>query len=495
MNHHAWTIAGIDPTGQAGIATDLIVFKYFGLHGCAVTTAVTAQNNQALKKIYCLPKEMIAAQLQSLNRERSPQAIKIGMLGNVDTIHEILHFLKIHKKYVVLDSLLKSSSGKNLFEGSQKSYIEHLKLLAPYVDLVTPNIPETEALTQHSLQSFHDIENAAQELLMLGFKNILIKGGHFSKDFFSQDYWTNGRESFWLATPRSEPLNYRGTGCTFSSAITACLALNYDIKDAIVIAKMYVNRAIRLAHRLPQQSALLHHGDWPEDEIDMPFLSHTPLTELPRQSPRSGPIGLYPIVDSSHWIKILFENGVKTAQLRIKNKWGTALEKEIDMSIQLANRYQAKLYINDYWELAIRYQAHGVHLGQEDLLTAHVQHIKQSDLYLGISTHCYYEVARAHALRPSYIACGPIYPTHSKIMPFSPQGVLRLKRWRRTLSYPLVAIGGIHSNNINSVLATHVDGIAMISAITQASDPAQTIHQFLRKVSSYDTEFRRIETI
>jgi hydroxymethylpyrimidine kinase/phosphomethylpyrimidine kinase/thiamine-phosphate diphosphorylase len=183
-------------------------------------------------------------------------------------------------------------------------------------------------------------------------------------------------------------------------------------------------------------------------------------------------IGLYPIVDSSHWLEKLLPLGVKTIQLRIKDKEGVELENEIKRSVALAKKYQANLFINDYWELAIRYNAHGVHLGQEDLDTANIEMIHNSGLYLGISTHSDAEVARAHALKPSYIAFGPIFPTTSKVMSSPAQGINQLKRLRhQLLNYPLVAIGGITLERLPEVLATHVDGIAVISAITQAEDP------------------------
>jgi hydroxymethylpyrimidine kinase/phosphomethylpyrimidine kinase/thiamine-phosphate diphosphorylase len=183
-------------------------------------------------------------------------------------------------------------------------------------------------------------------------------------------------------------------------------------------------------------------------------------------------IGLYPIVDSSHWLEKLLPLGVKTIQLRIKDKEGVELENEIKRSVALAKKYQANLFINDYWELAIRYNAHGVHLGQEDLDTANIEMIHNSGLYLGISTHSDAEVARAHALKPSYIAFGPIFPTTSKVMSSPAQGIDQLKRLRhQLLNYPLVAIGGITLERLPEVLATHVDGIAVISAITQAEDP------------------------
>jgi len=337
------------------------------------------------------------------------------------------------------------------------------------------------------LPNKEDVKHGMLGNATTGVKNILLKGGHFADKTFSHDYWSNGVESFWLANRRYPPHNYRGTGCVLSAAITASLALGYDMKDAIVIAKMVISQSIRLADLIDNHSALLTPAGWPENESDLPYLTQDPMHQLPDKFPSCGSLGLYPVVDTIVWLQKLLPLGVKTIQLRIKNKEGPALEHEIQDSIHLAKHYGAKLFINDYWELAIRHNAYGIHLGQEDLNTTDVNIIRQAGLRLGVSTHCYYEVARAHALNPSYLACGPIFATTSKIMPFAPQGISQLKRWRRTLHYPLVAIGGIDMTTIQPVLAANVDGMAMISAITQAHDPIATTKTLLNMISTYDT--------
>ena len=326
-----------------------------------------------------------------------------------------------------------------------------------------------------ALTSYQAMQAGADALLALGAKSVLITGWQDKEALFSQDYWTNGQESFWLATQRLPNKNCVGMGCMLSSAVAACLALGYTIKDALVIAKMYVTRAIR------QASACLG-SDWPEDEQDLPYLASKPLSQLPRPFKR-GQIGLYPVVDSSAWVEKLLPQGVKCIQLRIKNSPQTRVVAEIKRSVLLANQYAATLFVNDYWQLAIRLGAQGIHLGQEDLQGADIEQIQRSGLYLGVSTHCYYEVATAHALNPSYIACGPIYATTSKEMSFQPQGIQQLQRWRRTLHYPLVAIGGITSARLPEVLKTGVEGIALISAITQADNPLTATQQLLSQLN------------
>lgn len=189
---------------------------------------------------------------------------------------------------------------------------------------------------------------------------------------------------------------------------------------------------------------------------------------FPATAPR---LGLYPVVDSVEWIARLLEAGVRTIQLRIKDRPDAAVEPAIKEAIALGKRYRARLFINDYWRLAIKHHAYGVHLGQEDLDVANLNAIHEAGLRLGVSTHDDAELERALAIRPSYIALGHIFPTQTKAMPSAPQGLIELQRHLARLDgIPTVAIGGISIERAPDVLATGVGSIAVVSAITQALD-------------------------
>ncbi|KOC87471.1 thiamine phosphate synthase [Winslowiella iniecta] len=182
-------------------------------------------------------------------------------------------------------------------------------------------------------------------------------------------------------------------------------------------------------------------------------------------------LGLYPVVDTVEWIARLLDAGVRTLQLRIKDQPDEAAEPAIAEAIALGKRYRARLFINDYWQLAIKHNAYGVHLGQEDLDVADLAAIRDAGLRLGLSTHDDAELERALAVRPSYIALGHIFPTQTKDMPSAPQGLLELKRHIRRLGdISTVAIGGISIARAPEVLACGVGSIAVVSAITQAAD-------------------------
>lgn len=191
-------------------------------------------------------------------------------------------------------------------------------------------------------------------------------------------------------------------------------------------------------------------------------------------------LGLYPVVDSVGWIARLLEAGVRTLQLRIKDKTDADVEADVRAAIDLGKRYHARLFINDYWRLAIKHQAYGVHLGQEDLQTADLDAIRAAGLRLGVSTHDDMEIDVALAVRPSYIALGHVFPTQTKQMPSAPQGLAQLAAHVQRLGdYPTVAIGGISLARAPAVLETGVGSIAVVSAITQAADWRAATQQLL----------------
>ena len=194
-------------------------------------------------------------------------------------------------------------------------------------------------------------------------------------------------------------------------------------------------------------------------------------------APLTGPVGFYPVVPTAAWVQCLLGWGVRTIQLRIK----AADHSPAEIALQVRAAVEAgravlgaQIFINDHWQLALAAGAYGVHLGQEDLDTADIEVLRKADVRLGLSTHTPAELARAHAVRPSYLAIGPIYPTTLKVMPYEPVGLERLKEWAvKARPYPVVAIGGISLERLPGVLACGVDGVAVVSAVTLATDPQQ----------------------
>ena len=232
------------------------------------------------------------------------------------------------------------------------------------------------------------------------------------------------------------------------------------------------------------------HAGWPAGLEDVPVVSSQPDAGPSLAFPGMGtaPIGLYPVVDSADWIRRLLPLGVSTIQLRIKQGPPEHIRREISEAIALGRHYGARVFINDYWQQALELGAWGVHLGQEDLDGADLAALRQAGIRLGISNHSEREIARAHALQPSYLALGPIFETTTKVMRFAPQGLERLQGWVQLLDgrYPLVAICGIDELRAGPVLATGVGNIAVVRAITESVDPGAATRRLCRQVAAGD---------
>ena len=486
----AWTIAGSDSGGGAGIQADLATFRDFGVHGCSVITAITAQNSFAVGYVEVPSHKALAAQINALDADMPARAIKLGMLASAEVVRCVAKYLIDYPGFVVCDPVMAASSGESLLDGEAGAILR--EQLLPRADLITPNRHEAEALLDRKIDSADDIENAARDLIELGARSVLITGGHFDNDApletiktfennktfknnkrYCHDYWTDGSEGFWLRGPRIETIHTHGTGCTLASAIAAAIACGYALKDALVLAKMYVSAGLRNARQIGGGPGPVLHTGWPRTLADFPVLStHFRIDENPVFADCGGELGLYPVMPSAEWIEKLLPLGVTTIQLRIKNKSPEETEAEIVRAVSASRRHNARLFINDYWRLAIKHGAYGVHLGQEDIDTADLAAIRSAGLRLGVSNHSYYELARAHGWRPSYLALGPIFPTTTKAMKFADQGIEQLRLWCDLLkpAYPLCAIGGINRARAAAVLATGVGSCALVSAITHADD-------------------------
>jgi len=275
----------------------------------------------------------------------------------------------------------------------------------------------------------------------------------------------------------------------FVTALTTVLAQDYPLDDALVVARAYCNQIAKLGRcqGWPRQRQYFPTVVLANSELGQQIgMSSQLALSCDFASCETNNLGLYPVVDSLPWLEKVLQQGVKTLQLRIKGKTDDEVAADIQAAVVLGRQYQARLFINDYWQLAIKFGAYGVHLGQEDMLVADFVAIKQAGLRLGLSTHGYYEILRAHAIKPSYIALGHIFPTVTKDMPSKPQGLLRLQKYADLmLDYPLVAIGGISLERAPLVAATGVGSIAVVTAITRADDYQQTIADFQTVMQDY----------
>ena len=201
---------------------------------------------------------------------------------------------------------------------------------------------------------------------------------------------------------------------------------------------------------------------------------------MPHPDRHAYPDRFYPVVDSVAWVARLALLGVGTIQLRAKNlSESDAVQMVLD-ALEVIKGTQAELVVNDYWRAAIIAGARHIHLGQEDLAAADLHATRAAGLTLGISTHDEDELAIALQARPDYIALGPIFPTTLKSMRFAPQGIPKITEWKKRIGdIPLVAIGGIKLEQAREIYAAGADSIAVVSDITQNTDPDARVRAWL----------------
>ncbi len=248
------TIAGHDPTGGAGITSDIKTFQYFGVYGLSVVTAVTVQNTSGVFSTNPVEAFTIAEQLQVLRRDIPMDAVKIGMLS-MDAVDVVARFAKETAVPIILDPIIASSNGIPFLEGEA---IEKLKTkLLPHCTIVTPNLGEASLLTGISLNSEENIIAAAKALYDCGVKNILIKGGHASGEY-SDDLFYDGSEVVWFSSPRRAK-SVHGTGCLLSASIASLLAKGYSLREAIHLSKEFISSMIDAAVAVGSGRAIFQH--------------------------------------------------------------------------------------------------------------------------------------------------------------------------------------------------------------------------------------------
>lgn len=250
------TIAGSDSSGGAGIQADLKTFSAIGTYGMSIITAVTAQNTKGVDDVEELSGKIIKKQIESVFEDIEPAAVKVGMVSSPEIILDIVESLKKYNpKFLVVDPVMISKSGYSLLKPEAKENL--IKYLIPLAYLVTPNVPEAEEITGININSIMDMEAVGKKILELGPKFVLMKGGHLDGDAVDILIGENIFEVF--KSKRLDRKNTHGTGCTISSAITAHLALGYDIKEAVALSKKYITEAIEHSFDIGHGVGPVHH--------------------------------------------------------------------------------------------------------------------------------------------------------------------------------------------------------------------------------------------
>lgn len=250
------TIAGSDCSGGAGIQADLKTFSAHGVFGMSVIVAVVAENTSRVIDIQVVTPDMIEKQIDAIFEDIEVDAVKIGMLSEEACMKVVAKKLEEYKpKNIVIDPVMYAKNGCPLMDPHSIDAL--IKVIIPHADLLTPNIPEAEKIVNIKINNEEDMKKAAKIIYEMGCKNVLVKGGHSIGD--AVDILYNGEDFYYYRSKRIQTKNTHGTGCTFSSAITANLALGMNMPEAVEKAKKYITIAIENALDIGKGHGPTHH--------------------------------------------------------------------------------------------------------------------------------------------------------------------------------------------------------------------------------------------
>jgi hydroxymethylpyrimidine/phosphomethylpyrimidine kinase len=253
----ALTIAGSDSGGGAGIQADLKTFHAFGVFGTSAVTAITAQNTMMVSAVHTVPLEVVRAQIDAVVDDLDPAATKTGMLATAALVVLVARAITHHRlKHFVLDPVMVATSGDSLLDKDAEEAL--VRELLPQAELITPNLHEARILTGREIATLADMRWAARELVRMGARAALVKGGHLSEDEAVDVLWDGRAERTW-SRPRLPAMNTHGTGCTLSAGVTANLALGVPLQDAVDQAVDFVARAIATAPDLGRGHGPVNH--------------------------------------------------------------------------------------------------------------------------------------------------------------------------------------------------------------------------------------------
>jgi thiamine-phosphate diphosphorylase len=385
----------------------------------------------------------------------------------------------------------------------QDDHPEVLALLVPRASIITARQAQVTRLlvaTEHA--DITIVPELAERLLSMGAQAVHVDCAEESFDEtcaegMTLDWIATPQASGWLSSVRMGRLLPQA-GSVLATSAAAALSRGYGQADALVLASMTRQQVLRRASRAPSDSIGAPDAGFALDPDLLPMLSPGRLPRFARRNwlQRTASVGraamhakpgLYAVVDSHERLAQVLDAGLRTIQLRIKAPahaglrahatWQAFLYRSVQRSVALCRERGADLYINDHWSVAQSVGAFGVHMGQEDLIALDdVQHaqLMASGMALGISTHSLWELCRARAFAPHYVACGPVWPTTTKDMPWRAQGLPHLAWWCAMAQTHVVAIGGIvAATQVTEAARTGADHVCILRAL--GDDPSATV--------------------
>ena len=496
----ALTIAGSDPSGGAGMQADLKTFSALGVYGATAITAVTVQNTQSVKYVHTLPPQVVYDQIVGVMEDLCVDAVKIGMVNDADTLDAIVRALSERKpKFLVVDPVMVSTSGCALMQPDALVIMK--ERLLPMADLVTPNLPEAWTLAGTDTL----VDEAAQKILELGVKALLIKGGHAEGKTKTDYLYINnggGVKRVEFTSETVETKNTHGTGCTLSSAIAAFAARGCGLEDAVRKAKDYLTGALKAGADVvvgKGHGPVCHFFKPASGQADkqtdcLQVVTDCNPSNLVCLSTRlSSAVNLqfithftekYSYADSA---MIALEGGCRWIQLRMKDADEAEIERVARLVLPECRRRGAVFVIDDHVDLALRVGVDGVHLGKNDMPVSEARRLAGADFVIGGTANTFEDVQKLAAQGADYIGCGPFRftTTKKKLAP-----MLGIEGYKRILSQmkgcgitlPLVAIGGITCGDIPQLMAAGVSGIALSGSVLRAENPVEEMKKVVEKL-------------
>jgi len=459
------TIAGSDSSGGAGIQADLKTFAAFAVYGATAVTAVTAQNTLGVSSTHEVGAAVVIAQIDAVLEDLGADGVKTGMLASRNTVSAVAERIRHWGlgDRLVVDPVVRASTGAGLMRGHGLERI--VRELFPLARVVTPNVPEAEAIVGRSIRSVADARAAAREILTLGPRAVLVKGGHLQgPDAVDILVTADGDTDF--AAPRIGTRAGHGGGCTLSAAIAARLALGDDLRSAVGAAKTYVTSALAHAEPIGRGRGPLAHTIDLRRVLELYLIADTGLV----------PPASLPVV-----VAAALAGGVTIVQLRAK---GLTTREQLDLARELRTLCASRgvpFVVNDRVDVALAARADGVHVGHqgmEDISPADARRLLGPDAIVGVSVGSADEAARAEAAGATYVSAGPMFLTTTKADAGPAAGEPLLRAVRAAVTIPVVAIGGITAEHSDRLYAAGADGVCVAGAILRAADPTAAARAF-----------------
>lgn len=500
----ALTIAGSDPSGGAGLQADLKTFSALGVYGASAITAVTVQNTVGVNYVHAVPPQVVHDQIAAVMEDIRPDAVKIGMVNDGGTLAAVVRALEEYRpRYLVVDPVMVSTSGCALMQADALKIMR--ERLLPMADLVTPNLPEAFTLAYGHYDGCHggdvrlcgfdigEVDKVANDIVSLGVKALLIKGGHAEGAVKTDVLYERGksglrRESFSAVSVNT--VNTHGTGCTLSAAIAAFLALGLDIESAVRCGKNYLTMALAAGSQIS-----IGQGHGPVNHFFRDSrLRSALITRLPEDVLAKSRVQFITHATERYSCEesalIALEGGCKWIQLRMKDADTAELESTARRILPECRRRDALLIIDDKVEVAMKIGADGVHLGKSDMPVSEARKLAGNAFIIGGTANTFEDICSLAAQGADYIGCGPYRFTTTKknLAPvLGINGYTRLLSMMRQhgIALPLVAIGGIGIADINPLMQAGVGGIALSGSILRAEDPAGEMRKVLDETISF----------